>query len=126
MEIAGIGTQILECQRVRQLLERHADAFLARVLTAEEQAHCQGRTRPIEAFTAHWAAKEAALRCLGLTWNRSILWTNIRVVCEPMRAPRLEFVGAMSDTVADQRIVGWHLSMAHCRAYATATVVACR
>ena len=125
MGIVGVGSQILEVARVRHLLDRHADAFLARVFTAAEQAHCGGRVHAAEHFAAVWAAKEATLMSLGLSWHRAIPWTDIRVHFDDAR-PRLEVAGGVRDAAAAQRVSAWHLTLAHCRSHATATVIATR
>ena len=125
MEIVGVGSQILEVVRVRQLLERHADAFLARVFTAAEQAHCGGRVHAAEHFAAVWAAKEAALRSLGLHWHRAFPWTDLAVEFEGAR-PTLGVTGVVGQAAAELQVTSWHLTLAHCRSHATATVIATR
>ena len=125
MEIVGVGSQILEVARVRHLLERHADAYLARVFTAAEQAHCGDRVHAAEHYAAVWAAKEAALRSLGLAWHRGLPWTDIEVDFGGPR-PTLRVAGAVGQAAASQRVTAWHLTLAHCRSHATATVIATR
>ena len=125
MEIVGVGSQILEVARIRHLLERHADAFLARVFTAEERAACGDRVHAAEHFAAVWAAKEATLRCLGLSWHRGISWADLGVEFEGTR-PRLRVTGAVEQAAVALHVTAWHLTLAHCRSYATATVIATR
>ena len=125
MEIVGVGSQILEVSRVRQLLERHADAFLARVFTAGEQTHCGGRVHAAEHFAAVWAAKEATLRSLGLNWHRAFPWTEIAVEFEGTR-PTLRVTGVVEQAATASHVTAWHLTLAHCRSHATATVLATR
>jgi holo-[acyl-carrier protein] synthase len=128
MNPAGLGTQILECLRVRQLLERHAEVFLGRVFTPAEQAFCGQRVRSVEYYTASWAAKEAVLRSLGITWHRGIPWTDIELTFgsdSPM-SPRVEVSGIVADVAHAKQVTSWLISMAHCRAYGTATAIALR
>ena len=125
MGIVGVGSQILEVARVRHLLDRHADAFLARVFTAAEQAHCGGRVHAAEHYAAVWAAKEATLRSLGLAWHRGLPWTDIAVEFGAGR-PTLTLAGAVAASAAESRVTAWHLTLAHCRSHATATVIATR
>ena len=45
MEIAGIGTQVMECPRVRKLIDRHGETFLAQVYTPCELRYCNGKAQ---------------------------------------------------------------------------------
>lgn len=126
MDILGIGTQVLECARVRKLIDRHGEAFLGRVYTARELRLCNGRARTTEHFAAVWAAKEAVFRSLGTTWKRGIDWTDIEVVCESGGGPQVVVTGATAELMAGRGVGGFLLTMAHCRAFATATSVAVR
>src|SRR5262245_761938 len=82
MDVVGIGTQVMECARVRRLIETHGDVFLRQVYTDRETSLCNGKKHSTEHFTAIWAAKEAVLRSLGTSWKRGGNLTAIEVVCE--------------------------------------------
>ena len=38
--IIGIGTDIIECLRIAQMIERHGELFIRRVYTEHEIAYC--------------------------------------------------------------------------------------
>ena len=126
MEILGLGTQVLECARVRQLLDEHADAFLRQVYTDREVRFCNGRKQTTEQFTALWAAKEAVFRALGTTWKRGTSWTDVEIVCEAGQAPRAVLSGATGELQAARGANQLLLTMAFCRSFATATAIAGR
>ena len=126
MEIAGIGTQVVECLRVRKLIDRHADAFLAQVYTAREQVFCRDRTHSTEHYAAIWAAKEAVFRSLGTTWRKGVLWTDVEVVCDNPVEPCVVVTGATRSLLDARGVRNVMLTMAHTRAFATATAVALR
>lgn len=125
MEIAGVGTEIVECLRIGRMIEQHGDLFLARIYTAREICECQAKKKSLEAFAARWAAKEAALKALGTAWRRGLAFTDIEIQADD-GPPRVHLIGAARDLADQQRIVALHLALAHCRAYATATVIAMR
>ncbi len=126
MDIIGMGTQILECVRVRGLIERHGERFLHSVFTDAEIAYCNGRKQTTEHFAALWAAKEAVLRSIGLTWQPGMSWTEVEIIVTPTDGPRVVVRGALREE-ADKRQVGrFLLAMARCRGFATATVLALR
>jgi holo-[acyl-carrier protein] synthase len=125
MEIAGIGTDIIECLRIGRMIEQHGELFLTRIYTPSEIRHCQARRRTTELFAARWAAKEAVLKALGTGWKRGLSWTDIEI-----RSARgntaVVLCGAVKDLAEKRNVADLLLSLAHCRAYATACVVALR
>jgi holo-[acyl-carrier protein] synthase len=126
MEIVGIGTDIVECLRVGRMIEEHGELFLLRVYTEREVRYCQSRQRATEHFAARWAAKEAILKCLNLSWRRGLSWTDMEVRTEDNGKPQVMLCGAAKDIAEEQRISDILLSLSHCRAYATAYAIAVR
>jgi holo-[acyl-carrier protein] synthase len=126
MDIVGIGTEIVECLRVGRMIEQHGEVFLARVYTDREVRFCQARRRATEHFAARWAAKEAVFKALGTPWRRGIEWTDIEIEEEPGGVPQVLLGGATKESARSLRVANILLSLAHCRAYATAYAIAMR
>ena len=126
MEIVGIGSDIVECVRVGKMIEEHGELFLCRVFTDKEIRYCQSRQRATQHFAALWAAKEAILKCMGLSWRRGLSWTDIEVRNDPSGKPLVMLCGAARDLAEQQRISDILLTLSHCRAYATAYTIAVR
>jgi holo-[acyl-carrier protein] synthase len=126
MDIAGIGIEIVECVRIMRMIERHGELFLTRVFTDQEIRYCQQRQRTNELFAAHWAAKEAILKCLATSWHRQMPWTDLEIRHEDLAHPRVVLHGLARDRAQELRITEIHLSLAHCRSYATAYALAIR
>src|SRR5262245_26724254 len=125
MEIVGLGTQVMDCARVRMLIDQHGETFLKRVYTDREVAFCNSKKQTTEQFTALWAAKEAVFRCLGTTWKRGTNWTDVEVVCDA-GSTDVVVTGPTSELMTTRGVTQVILSMAHCRAFATATAIAVR
>src|SRR5437868_3366603 len=126
MEIVGIGTDIVECLRIGRMIEQHGELFLTRVYTAREIRYCQGRKHATEHFAGRWAAKEAVLKCLGTGWLRGLCWTDVEVRNDPAGKPQVLMCGGAKDQAQNLRIADIHVSISHCRAYATAYAIAIR
>lgn len=126
MEIIGIGTDIVECLRIGRMIERHGEQFLTRVYTDREIRYCRGRKHATEHFAGRWAAKEAILKSLGTGWRRGLCWTDIEVRNDPSGKPHVLMCGAAKDQAQAMRVSDVLLTIAHCRAYATAYAVAVR
>ena len=124
MDIVGIGTQVMECMRVRKLIDQHGESFLQQVYTEREVRFCNGKKNSTEQFSAHWAAKEAVFRCLGTTWKRGTKWTDVEIICENGGLPQVELSGPTRELMTARGINQILLSLAFCREFATATGLA--
>ena len=124
MDIAGIGTDIVETLRIGQMIEKHGETFLERVFTAQEIAYCRDRKHATEHYAGRWAAKEAILKCLGTGWSKGISWTDMEITNDFAGAPRAALSGAARDRAEELGITDIWITISHCRAYATATALA--
>jgi len=124
MSVVGIGTDIVECLRIAQMIERHGELFLARVFTAQEIAYCSARNAATQHYAGRWAAKEAVLKALGASWERGIAWRDIEVEHAPGGKPTIQLSGGAGDIAAALGIREMMISISHCRSHATAYALA--
>jgi holo-[acyl-carrier protein] synthase len=124
MSIFGIGTDIVECLRIAQMVERHGELFIARVYTQQEIQYCQSRRQATQHFAGRWAAKEAVLKALGTGWRRGISWRDVEVRNERSGSPVVTLYGGARDYMEQQGISQILISISHCRSHATAYAVA--
>jgi holo-[acyl-carrier protein] synthase len=124
MDILGIGTDITECLRIAQMIERHGELFVDRVYTPEEIRYCQQRKQATQHFTGRWAAKEAVLKALGTGWRRGISWRDIEVQNDPGGRPSIVLRGGAKEVADRAGITEVLISISHCRSHATAHAVA--
>src|SRR5262245_14762796 len=87
MAILGIGTDIVECLRIAQLIARHGELFISRVYTDFEIEYCSARKTATQHYAGRWAAKEAVLKALGTGWRRGISWRDIEIRHDKLGAP---------------------------------------
>lgn len=122
--IYGIGTDITECVRIAQMINKHGELFLTRVYTQQEIAYCSARRAATQHYAGRWAAKEAALKAIGTGWSRGIHWTDIEVVNAVGGKPSI-VIGGEARAICEQRGIGEMLiSISHCRNYAVAYATA--
>ena len=124
MRIIGIGTDIVECVRIAEMVERHSEVFLTRVFTEQEIRYCRSRKKATEHFAARWAAKEAVLKSLGTGMSQGMSWTEIEVIVEPGGRPRVTMRGGTREQAKARHVSEILLSLSHCRAYAVAFATA--
>jgi holo-[acyl-carrier protein] synthase len=124
MRILGIGTDIIECLRIAQMIERHGELFINRVYTEHEIAYCSTKKAATQHYAGRWAAKEAVLKALGTGWRRGISWRDIEVQNKPGGAPQIVLRAGAKDVYRQLGITQMHISISHCRSHATAYAVA--
>ena len=124
MNVVGIGTDIVECLRIAQMIERHAELFIQRVYTQHEIEYCSVRKAATQHYAGRWAAKEAVLKALGTGWAGGIRWRDIEVRNDSAGKPRILLGGGARDVCEDLEISEMLISISHCRSHATAYAIA--
>jgi len=110
--ILGIGTDIIEIDRIRKAYERYGERFLKRVFTQSEVDYCLTKSDPAPNLAARFAAKEAVFKAVnGIVGLKNIPWRGIEVVRAPSGAPSARVTAANTDGLR------LHLSMSHSRYY---------
>lgn len=95
MKPTGIGIDLVEVPRIREMLAKHGQRFKERTFTAGEIAYCDACAEPAMHYAARFAAKEAAAKALGTgLWNEGVSWTDIEVVRAENGRPSLLLHGA--------------------------------
>ena len=123
--IIGIGTDIVNINRIEAVILRNGERFLQRIFTAGEIAYCDSAKgeRRIIRYANRFAAKEACLKAIGL--KAGISWKHIEVKNDANGKPYL-FLHAQAHNLACIKAgEGYHLhlSLSDDAPYATAFVV---
>ena len=124
MSVVGIGTDIVECLRVAQMIERHGELFLTRVYTPHEIEYCSARKAATQHYAGRFAAKEAVLKALGTGWTRGVQWRDIEVRNELGGQPKIALSGGAREMCEKLGISEMLISISHCRTHATAYALA--
>jgi holo-[acyl-carrier protein] synthase len=124
MQIIGIGTDIIECDRIGRMLAQHGDRFTSHVYTEEEVRYCSGRKIAEQHFAGRWAAKEAVLKAFGTGWIAGIAWKDVEVAILSGGKPTIRLHRGAAQKAAELGITKVLISLSHCKSYATATAIA--
>ncbi len=122
--IVGLGTDIIEIDRVDRLHRMHGERFLRLCFTDGERDYALARKNAAQHLAARFAAKEAVMKALGTGWGRGVRWRDIEVRRAPGEAPRVALSGGASRRAKAIGIDRLHLSISHLRGEAIAFVVA--
>jgi holo-[acyl-carrier protein] synthase len=117
--VLTVGVDLVEIERIADVIRRHGDRFMERVFTPAECTECAGR---VEALAARWAAKEAAVKALG-TGIGDIKWREVEVWSDQRGKPHIRLHGAAHQRAAALGIVELAVSLAHADEHAIAFVV---
>lgn len=121
--ISGIGTDIVEIERIKKAVGRKGDRFLKRVFTDDELAYCSGRADPYPCLAARFAAKEAVLKALG-TGLAGCRLTDVEVVRTGSAAPGITLRGKARELAGKAGINRFLISVSHDRGRAVAFALA--
>ena len=124
--VVGIGTDIIECDRIGGMLQKHGDEFLQRVFTPQEIAYCGDRKMSQLHYAGRWAAKEAILKVLGTGWAKGIQWTDVEIVNLASGAPSVVLANRALEIATGLGIREVQVSISHCKEYATAFAIGLR
>jgi holo-[acyl-carrier protein] synthase len=91
--ILGIGSDLVDTQRIEQVISRHGERFLARIYTASERARAERRANRFETYAKRFAAKEACAKALGTGLRAGVFWRDMGVVNLPSGRPTMRLTG---------------------------------
>ncbi len=122
--ILGLGLDLVDVSRVARILQGPAgtaERFLARVFTPAELAFCDACADRAQRYAARFAAKEAALKALGVP--AGLRFTELEVV-RGEGAPSLAVAGNAAEAARRLGVERLHLTITHDGGMAAAAVIA--
>ncbi len=120
--IYGIGTDIVEIDRMREAVRKWGERFLKRIFTENELSYCYGKKDPFPHLAARFAAKESFIKAFNP--DRGIAGLkDIEILNEPAGKPFINPGGALLKSCAIDGPLIIHLTMTHERNHAVATVI---
>ncbi|MDR7473921.1 MAG: holo-ACP synthase [Armatimonadota bacterium] len=125
MEIAGVGVDIVEVERLQAALHRRGDRLLHRLFTAEELARARPARARLQRLAARFAAKEAVMKALGVGW-RGVGWRTIEIRTDPQGRPAVILHGAAQRLAEARGVAEVLVSLTHSGSLAAASAVALR
>ena len=89
--IFGIGTDVVQLERVRRVYERHGERFARRVLMPEEEEGFRGHRRPVRFLAMRFAAKEAIVKALGTGFAHGVWIRDVGIVPDAWGRPEVRW-----------------------------------
>ena len=122
--IVGIGTDIVEIEKLRLAMVRRGDRLRNRAFTEGEIAYCEERASRYQHYAVRFAAKEAVMKALGHGWGAKVCWLDIEVARARSGKPEIVLHDKTAQLAAELGIRRWALSITHTKDHGLAFVVA--
>ena len=121
--IYGVGTDLIEIQRIDKALKRFGERFAQRILCEPELKRFRGHRQPAAYLAKRFAAKEAFGKALGTGIHAPANWHGVWVENLGSGKPILNFSPELQELLQKKNILNSHLSITDEREIAAATVI---
>ena len=111
----GLGTDIIEIERIKNAYIRYGKKFLDRIYTPREQLYCLSHKNPAEHLAVRFAAKEAVAKAMGTGFQKGLSFLDIEIINNQDGKP--EVVLSNQCSYFNSPIL---ISLSHCKEYALA------
>lgn len=94
--IIGIGSDIINVDRIRAVIKRHGDRFIHRVFADDEIQKAQSRAatgQDIATYAKRFAAKEACAKALGTGFTHGVFFKDMVLTNDDHGKPTIELKG---------------------------------
>jgi holo-[acyl-carrier protein] synthase len=122
--ILGVGTDLIELERLDLSLRRHGQRMIDRICRAGEVNTARQGKALVQHIGGLFAAKEAVLKALGTGWGQGLGFRQVEIVGGESGPPRVQLHDRAADRAAALGIQVIHVSITHERHYASAVAIA--
>ena len=91
--IIGLGSDLIQIDRVERTLARYGERFTNRCFTEIEQRKSDRRAQRAASYAKRFAAKEACSKALGTGLSWGVYWRDMGVVNLPSGKPTMHLTG---------------------------------
>ena len=120
--IFGIGTDIIEVERIHKVMERDI-GFREKIFTPNEIEYCESKRHKFQHYAGRFSAKESFLKAIGTGWRFGIRFADIEVTHDPLGKPEINVYGKAKEWCENEAISKIHVSLSHLKEIATAVVI---
>ena len=122
--VVGTGIDLIENERMREMLERWGDRIRNRVFLEREQSYCDTKASPWLYYAGRFAVKEAVSKAFGTGIGPSLGWLDIEVVKDPESgAPSIRLSSKGQILARTRHVREVLVSLSHTRQFSIAHAV---
>ncbi|CCB88717.1 holo-ACP synthase [Simkania negevensis] len=116
----GLGSDIIEIERIRQTINRHGSHFFKKVFTEQEIDYCLKHQDPALSFAGRFSAKEAIAKALGTGFGKHVSFSDISIENDENGRPYPIFSDRFNEFFDSPQIL---ISISHCKLCAMAVAI---
>lgn len=120
--IYGIGTDVIEIERVKNQLEK-VPGLKEKVFTPDEIIYCESKKRYEQHYSARFAAKEAFFKALGTGWSEGLAYIEVEIFNLENGKPEINLYGKSKEIADKKGIKKIFVSISHIKEMANAMVI---
>ena len=120
--IVGVGSDILEIDRMRRHFER-TPGLKERIFAPDEIAYCQSKVHYYQYFAGRFAAKEAAMKALGTGWRGGLRFQDFVIFHDDLGKPLLRIEEPSRSLIPNIDTLRFHVTITHDAGIAFACVI---
>lgn len=120
--IFGIGTDIIEVDRMKRELEK-VPGLREKLFTPFEIEYCEQKKNKAQHYAARFCAKEALFKAFGTGWRNGFAFHHVEVVNNELGKPGFRFSDQVQEFIDKENLTNIHLSITHINSLANAFVI---
>lgn len=118
--ILGIGTDIVEVERIQRALEN--ELLKEKAFSVREIEYCS-KDKSGQSYAARAAGKEAFFKALGTGWRDSMQLHEVEILNDDLGKPYIELSGETLNVFEQKGGGAIHISLSHIKLTAIAFVI---
>jgi holo-[acyl-carrier protein] synthase len=119
--IAGIGTDIIEIERIKASINRFGESFLKKIFTDNEIRYCHSKANKYQHYAVRFAAKEAIYKAFPTEGQKRLNWQTVEVSIDNQGRPSVKFL--KSATELPKMGYEINISLSHSNSYAICVAI---
>ena len=126
MRIYGIGTDIINITRMKNILKKNGKKFKTKYFSNNEIKYCERKKNPSAFYAKRFAAKEAFTKALGTGIGKGISIKNIEIFNDSTGKPFIKLKGNVDKFLKKsikKKKYNIYLSLSDDEPWAQATVI---
>ncbi len=121
--IVGLGTDIVNIDRFKTLVDRYGDRLAEKVLSGDELSHYRKSRDKAKFLSKRFAAKESVVKAMGTGFRDGISKRDIRIEHDSLGKPIVEMRGEAKRRIDYLGVKDIWVSISDDTNYAVATVI---
>lgn len=122
--IIGVGTDIVDVERIEKVYQKQGDTFARRLLSDAELKEFAHQLYPERFLAKRWALKEAVAKALGTGIAHGVRFKDMTVAHRESGQPYLLLTGTTLSKSNELGITSWAISISDEKHHTVAFVVA--